>query len=278
MAQVILFGGGDGGGLLIGANGVRPIPPFDPALRQHLSAVASLVRSLASNATSRDHKELAVLTTKLANLAFGNVEAVVGPLASEHGLVFQDGDGGFTCGSTGHPPIPLPWPPPRSLGIADLVSNGVLERELATLFARSQYIDVKALLADPVGVADKAGIELSDRSLAQLSLLSPARVHEITDPVGREIVELFHKVVEDGRFLDRWARRPYETAAALGVKLSRDALDRIVAGGNAVTRPGMELANPAIVVGIVVVVIMLVPTEAGRVPQNILDRSNLVKF
>ena len=30
--RVILFGGGDGGGLIIGPHGVRPIPPFDPGL------------------------------------------------------------------------------------------------------------------------------------------------------------------------------------------------------------------------------------------------------
>jgi hypothetical protein len=32
-ARVVLFGGGEGGGLIFGLHGVRPIPPFDSVLR-----------------------------------------------------------------------------------------------------------------------------------------------------------------------------------------------------------------------------------------------------
>lgn len=63
MARVILFGGGDGGGLIIGPNGVRPIPPFDPVLLKQIKAISQLTQAiqLADGTASR---ELASLTRR----------------------------------------------------------------------------------------------------------------------------------------------------------------------------------------------------------------------
>ncbi len=278
MARVILFGGGDGGGLIIGPNGVRPIPPFDPGVRKQLQAVASLTQALTGGAVG-NRRELSALTTKLANHAIGDVEAVVGALDKEGSLVYQDDGGGFTCGSTGKPPIPFPWPPREFPGIDDLVLGGVLESELIGLLSHTK-LDIKALLADPKGASEKAGVKLSVRSLEQLSRISPAQVDKIPDAEGREIACYFHKVVEDGRFLESWSARPYEVASTLGVKLSDGALDRIVAGGGAVLRPGGggETANAAIGVAVAVgVVIMLVTRDPERV-VDISDHSGVQKF
>jgi hypothetical protein len=43
MATVILFGGGDAGGIIISDKGVRGIPPFDPGVLLQLRGVSALV-------------------------------------------------------------------------------------------------------------------------------------------------------------------------------------------------------------------------------------------
>lgn len=278
MARVILFGGGDAGGLIIGPNGVRPIPPFDPGIRKQLKAVASLTQALAGGGV-RERRELSALTTKLANHVVGDVEAVIGTLDRDASLVYQDDGGGFTCGSTGKPPIPFPWPPRDFPGIDDLVLGGVLESELVGLL-RHPKLDIKTLLADPRAAAERAGVKLSARSLEQLSRISPSEIDKIPDAEGREVAQYFHKVVEDGRFLESWSLRPHEVATSLGVKLSDGAVDRIIAGGNAVLRPGGggENANAAIGIAVMVgVVIMLVTRDPEKV-IDIRDRSGLQKF
>jgi hypothetical protein len=275
MARVILFGGGDGGGLIFGPNGVRPIPPFDPGLLKQIKAVAYLTQALQIGRTSTG-RELGALTTKLANTVIGELEGVVGPLDKEGALVFQDEDGGFTCGSTGKPPIPFPWPPSRHFGVDDLLSGGIIERELFDVLSQGK-VDVKALLADPQGAATKAGVKLSSRSIEQLSQLSPAQTAKIQDADAREVAGFFHKVVEDGRFLDTWALRPHEVSSSLGVKLTDGAIDRIVAG-SAAFRPsgGGEAMNPVALAVAVGIVIMLVTRDANAIPIS--DRSGLQKF
>jgi len=44
MAKVILFGGGDGGGIIIGPEGIKPIPPWNPDMAHGLRAIASLTQ------------------------------------------------------------------------------------------------------------------------------------------------------------------------------------------------------------------------------------------
>jgi hypothetical protein len=276
--QVILFGGGDGGGLIIGPHGVRPIPPFDPALRKQLKAINTLTQAVQLRGQHAP-AELASLTNKLANVAIGELEAVVGPLDPGAGLTYQDDDGGFTCGSTGKPPIPFPWPPAHGPSIEDLLSSGVLERELVTVL-RSGKVGIKELLHDPKAASAAAGVELSERSRQQLHQLDPSQIANLADPEAREIATFFHKVLDDGRYLETWSMRPHEVSATLGVKLSDAAIDRIVAGGSTVFRPGgggSEVANAAIGVAVAVgVVIMLVTKDPFQIP--IRDQSGIRKF
>lgn len=117
MARLILFGGGDAGGILITSHGIKPVPPFDPRLRQLLRGVNALVHGSAA-VSGPAHHELEALTTKLAHVLVAEVQAKVGDLENEGGLVFTagyDGDGvpGFYCGSTGKP---IPFPPPKGGG------------------------------------------------------------------------------------------------------------------------------------------------------------------
>src|SRR5689334_10423925 len=127
------------------------------------------------------------LNTKLANLVVTQVEGVVGPLEREGSLAYQDDGGGFVCGTTGKPPIKLKVPRPIP-DLDDLIADGFLESELVS-FISSGNVDAKSLLADPAKAATKAGVKLSERSLAQLSAISPAQVEKIADPEAREIAQ-----------------------------------------------------------------------------------------
>ena len=286
-ARVILFGGGDGGGLIFGLHGVRPIPPFDPALRKQLQAVNLLTHALQLRGRHAP-TDLSSLTRELTNVVVGELEAVVGPLAERGGLTYQAVDGGFTLGTRGEPPIPFPWPPATGPSIEELAATGMLERELAAVL-RSGKVGIRDLLDNPDRSTKLAGAELSEHTRAQLRALAPSQIIKLPDPVGREIAWFFHRVLADGRWLEVWSIRPHEVAAALGTTLSDAALDRIVAGGSTAVRPSGgsdEIANAAISMAVAVgVAILLVtkdrpdPVQAERVPASAAraDRTRLAR-
>lgn len=110
MAQVILFGGGDAGGLIITPDGIRRIPPFDPAITVQLKAVGTLLRAQPTLRDTPIQKEVDAITTSLATMAAQQVETKVGQLDEGSGIICFDDDDGFVCGSTGKPPIPFPVP------------------------------------------------------------------------------------------------------------------------------------------------------------------------
>lgn len=103
---LILFGGGDGGGYRITPHGIHRIDPFGPAVFGQLKAVSALVQAQHSVPEGAIRNELGALTTRLS----GEVVAETGRAAGTRGgLVYLDDvDGGFICGSTGQPPIPIP--------------------------------------------------------------------------------------------------------------------------------------------------------------------------
>jgi hypothetical protein len=109
VAHVILFGGGDGGGIIIGPEGIKPIPPWTPRLQRQLRAVSALAQ-VAKDKTAGVvvSRELAPLLTKLTADAMKQVAAIAGK--GEHSVVYVDDDGGgFTCGTPPtKPPIPFP--------------------------------------------------------------------------------------------------------------------------------------------------------------------------
>lgn len=279
MAQIILFGGGDGGGLIIGPNGVRPIPPFDPSLRLQLRGLSALLNGI-TRMPEKQNREMGKLLNKVSNLLMEHVEAVVGRLEGENALIYQDDDGGFTCGSTGKPPIPIPWPPLQSPSITDLITNGVLEYDLVDFVNKAVAKEIKLaeILENPAAVAEKVGMSLSERTIQDLQQLAPSRLEFIADPVEQEVIQFFHKVAEDSRFLSTWATRPAEAANALKVQLSDRAFERIVAGGSsAIFGPGMVM-HPIAVAVAVGIVIMLVDKNAELARIPIRDRSGIAKF
>lgn len=273
MRSVILFGGGDGGGLILTDSGVKPIPPFGPDVLMTLKATAALVTAVSAAGASKAQRKLSRHATSLAAAAIEQVEDVVGPLSGENALVFQDDDGGFVCGSTGKPPRPLPWPPNKLPPISEIVSQGVVQADLVTFLrtVRGSKIKLNDALENPVAAAKKLAVPLSDKSVADLQLLSPSRTSAIKDPTEREIITFFHKVAADGSHLETWFSRPYEVAQDLGVKLSDAALDRLVTNGAASAFGGIhsELSGgTAIAIGIgwavVCIVIGIVFAEEAR--------------
>lgn len=102
----ILFGGGDGGGIIIGPNGIRRIPPFDPPIQRQLKALNGMIR--VSGIDRALDRELDQVTLKLTQNVLSSLEKTTGPVSNQNPVVFVDADDGFVCGSTGKPPIPFP--------------------------------------------------------------------------------------------------------------------------------------------------------------------------
>lgn len=279
MAQVILFGGGDAGGFIISATGVRPIPPFDLGVRLQLRGLSAL---LAGTTRSLGHppSEMPTLLQRIAGTVMEEVEGVVGKIDGDHGFVYQDDDGGFSCGSTGKPPIPFPWPALAMPGMRDLLANGVLENDIIDYVtkANEKKIPLTDMLEQPAAVAKRLGIQLSERTVHDLQQLAPSRLASVTDPTEHEIIGFFHKVAADGRYLSTWATRPAEAATALKVRLSDKAFDRILAGGGSMLFNPGEVMNPIAVAVLVGIVIMLVDRSAQEPVLNVIDRSGMAKF
>lgn len=92
----------DGGGFYIDANGIHPVPIWEPKVKAALDAVAKLVRVKDAGVEI----EVERLGTDLLEIAAKELGAREGSLA----YFSADGDG-FFCGSIGpRPPFPLPIP------------------------------------------------------------------------------------------------------------------------------------------------------------------------
>lgn len=290
MKSVILFGGGDGGGLIITDKGVRPIPPFDPGLRLTLKSAAAMVKAISATKGGDSRGKMAKLATSLTNLAMAQVEDVVGTLDGNNALIYQDDDGGFTCGSTGKPPLPFPWPPSPLPTLPELMSAGVIEMDLIEFLQKSKAAGIAYAEAfeKPQDVAKKVGAKISEKTAKDLRVLAPSKLASIKDPVDREVIALFHKVVKDGRYVSTWLARPHEVAQNLKVKLSEAALERILTsgafasfglrgGGNPVADIGVCVAV-AVAVDVVVIAIVAIASDERSLEDIVKDRSGIAKI
>ncbi|MFN8096948.1 MAG: hypothetical protein U0Q21_01455 [Dermatophilaceae bacterium] len=276
--MIILFGGGDAGGIRITPKGIEPIPPWDPTLRLQLKGLNQLARARMLLDEEARVRHLDEPLTQLTHSVLTQVEALVGEIDAENGLVFQDADGGFTCGSTGKPPIPFPVPVDPRRTVEGLLSRSVLDEETLTFLQRAAAakMDVFAVAGDPRTASEHLGLELSpgvENALHRLAKSSDA----LDDGVAREVVDFYKAVVADGRFIADWVIAPTEVAGKLGIDVSRDALDRIVATRDAgiTGRLGGEVMSPAAVAVAVAIVIVLWSDE---VDLPVLDRSGLQKL
>ena len=229
---VILSDGGIAGGLMVTASGVRSILPFNPVVRLSLKSAAAMVNAVASAPSGNPRRKMARLATSLCNLAVEQVEEVVGPLGADRSLIYQDDDGGFSCGSTGKPPVPVIWPPRSMPSVSEVLDAGVIELDLVELVqkAHNAKIPLTDLYENPEEIAKKLDVTISEKSAKCLRLLAPSKLDDIKNPVDREIVEFFHKVTDDGRFVDTWFTQPYEVSQKLKCRLSDAAIERLVSG------------------------------------------------
>ncbi|MEM9981186.1 MAG: hypothetical protein AAF734_01745 [Bacteroidota bacterium] len=281
MQKIVLFNGGREGSILIAENGTRTLPPFNIPVQKQLKGVAELVQSLYLDGTiENNEEELLTLVNRVANLVVEEVESIIGPLEAEYSLIYQDDDGGFTCGSTGKLPIPLSWPPDQTPSVGDLVSNGLLEQEMLDYIdkATAKEIGIQEILETPEEISAQLGVQLSQKAITDLKKIAPSQIDNVENEEDREVIKFVHNVLEDGRFVDTWMTKPFEAAKGLEVELSDKAYDRILAGsaGTSIDRIG-SVANPAVAV-VVAVVVMLVPTDAGITQLSVFDRSGLRKF
>jgi len=122
MAKVIWKG--NGVGIVITANGIKIIPPCDPEVLATLRAIGGILaahRALPAEV----QREAAAFSAKLGSFAAHAAEKAAGErLDAEGGVAFYDDGDGFTCGSTGKPPIPIPHAQRISIPIAHAVAAG----------------------------------------------------------------------------------------------------------------------------------------------------------
>src|SRR5205807_851061 len=131
------------------------------------------------------------LAMGLCNLAVEQVEDVVGPIDDDQSLIFQDEQGGFTCGSAGKPPVPLTWPPRALPSVPELLSAGVVDKDIVEFLTevRARKMPLLDVLEDPAAAAQTVGFPLSEQSITGLNALAPSSVSRMTgvDDTDREI-------------------------------------------------------------------------------------------
>jgi len=286
MRRIVIPEGGRTGALIVTEFGVRSIPPLDPATLHLLKAAASLVMASTTATDDKDRRSIARHSTTIANLAVQEIEQALGPLEGESSILYYDEDGGFSCGSTGKPPIPFPWPPSPIPSLQDLLAAGVVEPELIDYMEKGKAagIPLKAMFNNPSEVARKLEIRLPDKAVQDLKQLDPGSAIEIKEPVDCEILQFFHKVVDDGRFTASWAAKPYETAHALDFELSDAAIERLLARGSLVSH-GPSGGGPVADFGVSVitisvadaVIVYIVATKSRPIEEVVLDRSAVEK-
>lgn len=286
MKTLMVFGGGAQGALLLTAERVLPIPPLKPELLSSIKAAGRLVHALAAAPERALQSKLSKMAIGAANLAVEIAEGQYGALNPDRAIIYQSDDGGFTCGSTGKPPIPFPWPPRPIKEPQDLVRQGVIEADVLELIrtAKAGGRDLTQLFEKPAAVAKELGIKLSAKNAEALQLLAPSNLARIKDPVDQEVMKMFHAVLKDGRFTTDWFDRPQAVADMLKVKISEAAIEKIIAVGgrgslaDRLSDGGTAIAAGVIWAGVCIAIGTLFVGQMNPIDSLIRDRSGLEKF
>lgn len=277
MQKIVLFNGGREGGILLGENSSKSIPPFNLAIQKQLKAVAELTQAIyLDGSIDREERYLSGLVVRVANIVVDEIESVVGPLGADYSLVYQDADGGFTCGANGKSPLPIAWPPEKAPSLDTLISKGLIESEMISYFEKASEakIAVKDMLEAPENYSRKMGIKLSEKTATNIKNIAPSNIDKIKNKEDKEVIGFLHKVIEDGRYINQWMTKPYDTAKALKLKLSDKAYEKILVGIEGIK-------NPIEQKGFLGVVLAIIIMQASSKPQGthlITDLSGKRKF
>jgi hypothetical protein len=106
MAYVVLFDGGDAGGVILTEHGVKPVPSWAPFWLAELRALAALVSAQARTRSRSAAKEL---DPQIARLNCAVMEAATRDFGSlgNGGILFAGDAEGVYCGATGPVHIPI---------------------------------------------------------------------------------------------------------------------------------------------------------------------------
>ncbi|MEA2496612.1 MAG: hypothetical protein QOJ29_4523 [Thermoleophilaceae bacterium] len=238
--KLIVLDAGGQGAIWTDDRGTRPVP-LPPGTLRHLKAVRDLLavqRSLGAGSMAA--QDMAALVTRVSNLAVDRIEGAFGELEPEDSLIYQDGRGGFTCGSTGAAPRAFRWRAPAATITARQRSlvRRALSRDSVELArqAADAGIDLREVLEDPEAVANRLKVPISERSAKTLRTLAPSRLTRVRNETDRAVVEFMFAVFADGRFVDTWATEPAKVARALGIDIEAAAINRILDVGAALER------------------------------------------
>lgn len=287
-----LFIYGERGAVLITEAGSRRLPPFGVSIQKQLKSLNELVHA-AHYEIGSEKQNIQQQVNRLSNLVVGALEDIVGPLDPEAGVVYDDVEGGFTCGSTGKPPIPLPPEPLPYAGVGELLERGVVDTDMVEFLSKVQAkgIDQLEAFENPSKVAEELGVKISLRTEHDLNALASSKINEIDHEEIKELLEFLHHVIKDGRFIDDWMARPAHVADELGFALGARTLEEIMQMGS--IKDQTHAATPALAVlvtpvpisagvvatvAVVAVVATVVSSSAGRLQTLVIDRSNIKKL
>lgn len=287
-----LFIYGDRGAVLITSAGSRRLPPFSISIQKQLKSLNELVHA-AHYEIGNKKQNIQQQVNRLSNQVVGALEDIVGPLDPEAGVVYDDVDGGFTCGSTGKPPIPIPPEPQPYAGVGELLERGVVDSDMLEFLTKVNAKSVNQLEAfeNPSKVAEDLGIKISLRTEHDLNALASSKLNDIDHEEIKELIEFLHSVIKDGRYVDEWMARPAHVADELGLELGPKTLEEIMQMGS--IKDQSHAAAPALAVlvtpvpisagvvatvAVVAVVATVVSSSAGRLQTLVIDRSNIKKL
>lgn len=106
MAYVVLFGGGDAGGVILTEHGIKPIPAWNPYGLGQLRALSALVAARATVGPRRVDRALDQMIEALSRSVMDAANEDFGSLGNG-GILFTDDEDGVYCGSTGPVHVPI---------------------------------------------------------------------------------------------------------------------------------------------------------------------------
>ena len=106
MAYVVLFGGGDAGGVILTEHGIKPIPPWNALGLGQLRALNALVAARAAAGPRKAGKAIDTLIETLSRAVLEAANEDFGSLGNG-GLLFAADEDGVYCGTGGPVHVPI---------------------------------------------------------------------------------------------------------------------------------------------------------------------------